>query len=61
MYYKEEIVQGKPTVFCRRGKDEEWVPLSIENLEKEFMKLRVEIERLKHKLEIESRRLHEPI
>lgn len=59
MYYREEIING--ILCCKHTSDGEWIPLSQEQLTKKIAKLKTEIERLTHKLEIESRKLHEPI
>lgn len=59
MYYKEKIVDG---VLCFQGvPDGEWIPLSPEKMTRKIVQLKIEVERLTHKLEVESRRLHEPI
>lgn len=59
MYYREEIVDG--ILCCKRSEDAEWLPLSREKMTKKILKMNVEIERLTHKLDIATRKIHEPI
>lgn len=59
MYYKESVVNG--ILCCKHTPDGEWIPLSLEKLTKKIIHLQVENSMLKNKLEICSRKLHEPI
>lgn len=59
MYYKEEVIDG--ILCCKHSREGEWIPLSQQQLTKKILKMKVEIEHLTHKLDIASKRIHEPI
>lgn len=59
MYYREKIVDG--IICCKGSEDGEWIPLSPEKMTKKILKMQVEIERLTHKLEVATRKVHDPI
>lgn len=59
MYYKEKIIDG---ILCfTTSKDGDWIQMSPQKLTKKIVRMKVEIERLMHKLEVASRKVHEPI
>lgn len=59
MYYKEEVIDG---VLCFKNTPKgEWIPLDAEQLTRKIVKLQHEVNRLTHKLEIASNKLHEKI
>lgn len=59
MYYKEQIVNG---ILCYKNTpDGEWIEKTKEQLTKKITQLKVDMARLQNRLDIATRRVHEPI